>query len=64
MAIKRRNNRRRSANRPKHQRTYKAVCAGCEKEVRLEVPPPIGKRFFVLIAIKNKELILMKIDLS
>jgi CxxC-x17-CxxC domain-containing protein len=53
MAIKRRNNRRRSSNKPKHQRTYKAVCADCEKEVRLEVPPPIGKPLFCLDCYKK-----------
>jgi hypothetical protein len=52
MAIKRRNNRKRSS-RPKHQRTYKVICPGCEKEIKLEVPPPTGKTLFCLDCYKK-----------
>jgi len=54
MAFKRRNTRR-TSHRPKSQRLYKVVCAGCEKEVRLEVPPPIGKKLFCLDCYKKQE---------
>jgi len=53
MATKRRNTRRRS-NRPKHQRFYKVVCAGCGKEVKSELPPPIGKTLFCLDCYKKQ----------
>jgi len=47
MAIKKRDNRKKSS-RPRRQRTYKVVCAGCNKVVSLEVPPPNGKTLFCL----------------
>jgi len=52
MAIRKRKNRRRP-KRPKPQRLYKVVCAGCGKEVRLKVPPPIGKELFYLDCYKK-----------
>ena len=52
MAFRRRNNRR-SSSKPKQQRLYKVVCAGCAKELKLEVAPPIGKALFCLDCYKK-----------
>ncbi len=39
--------------RQKYQRLYGVVCAGCGKEVKVEVPPPVGKKLLCLDCYKK-----------
>ncbi len=48
MARTRRNFHRKSLKRKETPRSYKATCAGCGKEMMLEVCPPAGKSLLCL----------------
>jgi len=63
MAIRNRKNGRRS-KRPNPQRLDKAVCAGCGKEVRLEVSPPIDQKLFCLDCYKKQGEVIHQISLK
>ncbi len=54
MPIRRRNTRR-TTSKPKYKRLYKVVCAGCAKEMKLEVPPPAGKNLYCFDCYKKQE---------
>ena len=45
---------RSSQKRQKYQRLYKGVCAGCGKEIKREVPPPVGKKLLCVDCYKKK----------
>jgi len=44
----------RRSSRPK---SYKIVCAGCGKEVIVQVPPPDDKKLLCMECFKNKDII-------
>jgi len=54
MARRRRNSPRRSYKRRASRRSFKVICAGCGKEMMMEVSPPPGQTLLCLDCF-NKE---------